>query len=925
VSILAPVELIERTRELVARRRRQLGLALALSAVPVLGLGAVVIDASAALPTWARVVVAGLVVLSSVGVALVMVGWWRLLQPAPEQARRLTEHALGDEHRHLTAAMELATMPGPLAGQAAQQFAGTLDPERLVPGLPPARLKRPLLCAVAALFLLGVIHLIWPTVLPAVLPRLYDPFGDHPPWSRTLLTLVEPPTRVRPPVTVRLVVQADGPQPRELVLQAHDAMGKPVARVVMLAIGGNQWAANLGPITAEQVTSLASPLRIWVEGAGTRTHYHALAIDPVPTLTDGRLALISPSYSRLPEATFKLGAVTPVVAALPGSRLNAQLQANRPVRAIDLLRDGHVERQVTSGDFTLEDPAPGAWTVVLEAEDGIRSDPLPLATVSRRIDQPPRVRFEQPQSDGVATPDMSIPLVISADDDLGLTRLTRYRVRNNTTETEGRDALGGTSDTWRGSLQTRGMRPGDVVRVGAVVSDTAPPDGQVSSPAERVIHIISHADYNAMVMEHIDQHALEQKYGELLSRIAELEQQIADAAQQPPSPERSAKLDALAAKAAELGAQVAALRRPEPLFAIEPELQDELEKHLQALERHAQQAKDQAANGQTPKAAERLRQDLQTMTAQAEADALREHLAELAAAQRQAANELADLEKQGIRSDADRARLREASRHQQEMEQALKEWQEAAKDVAKRLQADKPDEASELNKLCDQVGACEADRLAGQAGRAARGGRVGDAQRDAEEAARRLEALAAAGKGTGDGQGEGKGKGKGKQPGWCPGDGYGRCQSQLQGLAKRGFNPSGSVSGSGGGATGARGGGMQVRRGGRSTPSGEQLQLFGPEALSALSGATSGQQKSGTAGAEASGSSAEPRAATAYATGTRATTAGVGATFSPGEQVLIEDYFRRLDGDPTAPATPDAPGPSTKPAPPAIEAGNTPP
>jgi hypothetical protein len=48
-------------------------------------------------------------------------------------------------------------------------------------------------------------------------------------------------------------------------------------------------------------------------------------------------------------------------------------------------------------------------------------------------------------------------------------------------------------------------------------------------------------------------------------------------------------------------------------------------------------------------------------------------------------------------------------------------------------------------------------------------------------------------------------------------------------------------------------------------------------------------------------------AATAYATGTRTTTAGVGAAFSPGEQVLIEDYFRRLD-------TPDAGGgkPETK-------------
>jgi chemotaxis protein histidine kinase CheA len=455
-----------------------------------------------------------------------------------------------------------------------------------------------------------------------------------------------------------------------------------------------------------------------------------------------------------------------------------------------------------------------------------------------------------------------------------------------------------------------------------VVSDTLPPDGQISTPAERIIHIISHADYNAMVMEQVDQHALEQKYSELLTRIAELEQQMAEATKQSPSPERSAKLDALAARAGELTAQVAAMRRPEPLFAIEPQLQDELEKHLQALAQHAQQMKDQPASESTPQAAERLRQELEAMTAQAEADALRDHLRDLAAAQRQTANELADLKKQGIRNDADRARLREASRQQQEMEQALKEWQEAAKDVAKRLQKTKPDEASEVTKLCEQVGACEAGRLAGQAGRAGRGGRVGEAQRDAEEAARRLEALAGAG------QGEGQGQGKGGQPGWCPGDGYGRCLSQLQGLAKRGFNQSSSMSSSGGGATGARGGGLQVRRGGRSSPSGEQLQLFGPESLSALAGATSGQQKNGAPANAAGASAAEARAATAYATGTRATTAGVGATFSPGEQVLIEDYFRRLDGDPSAPVVPTRPStplPAATPTSPVEQSGNTPP
>ena len=47
---------------------------------------------------------------------------------------------------------------------------------------------------------------------------------------------------------------------------------------------------------------------------------------------------------------------------------------------------------------------PHRTVVKIFDEDGIRSEPLPLCTITRRTDEPPIVRYEQPQSDGVATP-----------------------------------------------------------------------------------------------------------------------------------------------------------------------------------------------------------------------------------------------------------------------------------------------------------------------------------------------------------------------------------------------------------------------------------------------------------------------------------------------------------------------------------------
>jgi hypothetical protein len=86
-----------------------------------------------------------------------------------------------------------------------------------------------------------------------------------------------------------------------------------------------------------------------------------------------------------------------------------------------------------------------------------------------------------------------------------------------------------------------------------------------------------------------------------------------------------------------------------------------------------------------------------------------------------------------------------------------------------------------------------------------------------------------------------------------------------------------------------------VKRGGRARPSG-QLQLFGPETLTALAGALGGANQSGnTSDPAAAALDATSRRATAYATDVRPTTAGIGASFSPAEEKLIEEYFRYLD------------------------------
>jgi phage shock protein PspC (stress-responsive transcriptional regulator) len=135
----APGHLIERTSTLIARHRRQFGLALALAVMPVCGLITVTLDASAALPLWARLLFVTMWFLGSFGVGMVMLVAWAWLAPTSQQGQRLAEQALGDHYRQLTTSLELQQMPGELAILGAAQCDDRIDDSHLDKTLPPGR------------------------------------------------------------------------------------------------------------------------------------------------------------------------------------------------------------------------------------------------------------------------------------------------------------------------------------------------------------------------------------------------------------------------------------------------------------------------------------------------------------------------------------------------------------------------------------------------------------------------------------------------------------------------------------------------------------------------------------------------------------------------------------------------------------------
>ena len=870
-------------------RRRRLALAIA---IPCLAVAVVLpVDALSDLSAHWRVVLVAVTALSSVIVALLAI------RPSgPMNPLATAEGALGETDRRLTAATQLRQQADPRAQAQAAVLAANFPQadalrDSLSAGLPAARAWPVLAVAGGAVLSLGVLGWVWPHLLAACGPRLWDPYGDHPPYSSTRLHWVNPPAQAPYNESVTLTVAVDGPAPTDLVLHVMAENAPEAAEVHLLPAGDGKWNVRLEPPI--------QPLRLWVAGAGTRTPWLDLALDGIPRLRRSLLTLKAPSYANLPDTTVRADGrgTPPMVQALPGSSLHLELACSRVPQAVWLqLNQGIPERRAVSGTpqrspllpggdalapIDLADPTPGAWSVSLEGPDGARGPPMPLITVERRSDAMPTVRVVMPAENGYATPGSTVPFVVQASDDLGLSRLTTYRLVNDTQTTEDRHSMGGTGDTWRGSLILDGVKPKDVVRLGAVARDTMPPDGQVSTPSEVVLTIIALDQYLILVSDQLDEQALMTRFAPVFAELAALEEEARRLAEMPGSPARDRQLAALDKKLTEARQKFAEQAKLE-LFATDGEVFKAVDERLAELQ---EQGKAGFPTGTGPDKAKPLSKELESVTAEAEADAAQEWVADLAKAQRALNKEFADLQNSPLSSDQAKARMRAAAAQQRELEQAIRELEEHSADIANTLEASDPKQAEHMRMVAKALS--ETAPAAQQAAREAGRGKAEPAAGHAGDAATRLEALVAK-KRMGQGEGEGK-------PGSCSGDKLGQCRSQLAAMAKRGMGQGGSPNSSGiGGALGQFGGGMYVRRGGNAGTKTNTIPLYGPLATLAPAGNKPGglgKKGHSTASPEAQ---IGTEAATPYNQGVRSTTAGLGASLTPAEEVVVDDYYRRL-------------------------------
>ncbi|MFP6700705.1 MAG: hypothetical protein VB861_03110 [Planctomycetaceae bacterium] len=170
-----------------------------------------------------------------------------------------------------------------------------------------------------------------------------------------------------------------------------------------------------------------------VDADGSLSKLHTVRVVELPAVVGITLNVTPPPYTRLPTRT--LDAVVGDVTVLAGSRLNWQLQFNKPIQHVrlkllgkNLARPptafvGHIEADRRSATVQVDVETGGPLLVELTDQDGLSRDDSTYRRLVIQNDQPPTLALSGEDRPTAVRPRDSITVRAEADDDFGLASL----------------------------------------------------------------------------------------------------------------------------------------------------------------------------------------------------------------------------------------------------------------------------------------------------------------------------------------------------------------------------------------------------------------------------------------------------------------------------------------------------------------------
>ncbi|MEX2216041.1 MAG: hypothetical protein WD768_18155 [Phycisphaeraceae bacterium] len=573
---------------------------------------------------------------------------WFLLQAVrfattAHLARKLDE-AAGTQGQILTG-VDLAAAPageGVTAGLAsmavkrAESLVRQVEPAKVAPA---SSLRKPAIAAALTVAAILLVFIFAPRLAATQLARIFDPYGDHPPYSRVQF-IVEPGD-----VSVIYGAGFDIRMSTEggLVEKADIVLVDTGVTLPMFDEGGGKWRATIASVTEQS--------RYFVRSPGSASNRYTVSVITIPKLENVRVRISPPAYTHRPP--FDGPVPQAGIVGLPGTKVELFARSNRPLSGGVIQYEAGPRFEMTGsgqealGSFTLD--TPGKITLRVTDTAGQSSADSFSTTITLLKDERPFVRMMQPVAQSFATPSTSLPIDLIAEDDFGISRLQVFRSLNDSrplpmevpvspeqpTRLHGQDML---------PLAAFDLKPGDVIKLFARVEDNDPAGAKGTECPVAVVRIISEEDFKRMILTREGMETLQSKYAQAQRRMEALAEEIRKLKEEvdkadkdgPLSDELRKKLEDLAQRMEQEAAAVENEAKDDLPFDLDKALKEHLDEVAKKMREAAKQAskmaqKNPQKNGEASEELEKLAAQLAGQKEEFRREAMEplEHLAKI--------------------------------------------------------------------------------------------------------------------------------------------------------------------------------------------------------------------------------------------------------------------------------------------------------
>ena len=526
-------------------------------------------------------------------------------------ARRI-DHAMGFGGAVLTGCeleetfQNSQTMSAALAHIAVEHAAGlakTTVPEKAVP---IKSAKNAMIFLVSLVCLVGLLAVLMPDMMRTQWQRFCFPYNDIPQFSNTVIEIIDPEKSIvyGDPLDIRAVVCGEPVDAAELVLEP---MSGTMETLPMFPEPDSHWRANLAKVTEKSVYH--------VRAYRARSTKHTIDVITVPRIENVRFRVTPPAYTR--RAAYEGPLLKEGLSGLPDAKVEVWATSNRPlvrgeitVTMRSAVQDAGTDNKISMapkavgdsevfGEFLIT--GSGKFELQLFDTNEQESRDKFSGGITLLKDERPMIRIVKPPARSLATPSVDVPVVISAEDDYGISRVQIFRSLNDSralaSELPLPDELlrrfNGQVDL---PLSTYGLKPGDTIKVFARVEDNDPAGSKGVESSVVLIEIISQEDFEQMIRAKNGMELMLSRYREAQRRLeamnAELERLQEKLEQMNPNDPASEEIKQEIKQLAErIRKEAEAIRKlaEHPLpYELDQQLAEELEKAAKLAEEAAQ-------------------------------------------------------------------------------------------------------------------------------------------------------------------------------------------------------------------------------------------------------------------------------------------------------------------------------------------------